>query len=160
MINRRSLSQVHAAAGLIAWCLIASFFIGSLLSELSGNPTWIVLVKRTIFYTMWAMVVLVPVAALTGRKLAGKSRNVVVERKRKRMRWIAPNGLLLLTLGSYLYYKASQGQFDPFFTSAQLIELAVGLTNLVLLGLMIRDGYRLKRLYHGQLPQTHPSTLS
>ncbi|SOD97700.1 hypothetical protein [Spirosoma fluviale] len=151
-MNRRSLSQVHAAAGLIAWCLIASFFIGSLISELSGNPTWIVVVKRTIFYSMWAMVLLVPVAALTGRKLAGKSCNVVVVRKRKRMRWIAPNGLLLLTLGSYLYYKASQGQFDPFFRSAQLVELALGLTNLVLLGLMIRDGYRLKRRYLGQLP--------
>lgn len=160
MVNRRNLARVHAAAGLIAWCLIASFFIGSLISELLGSSTWIVLVKRTIFYTMWAMVVLVPLAALTGRKLAGKSRNVIVERKRRRMRWIAPNGLLLLTLGSYLYYKASQGQFDPFFMSAQLVELAVGLTNLVLLGLMIRDGFRLKRLYQDQLPQTHRPTLS
>lgn len=160
MINRRSISQVHAAAGIIAWCLIAIFFIGSLISELSGNPTWIVLVKRTIFYSMWAMVLLVPVAALTGGKLAGKSHNVVVERKRKRMRWIVPNGLLLLTLGSYLYYKASQGQFDPFFMSAQLLELAVGLTNLVLLGLMIRDGFHLKRLNQGKLLQTHRPTLS
>jgi hypothetical protein len=160
MINCRSLSRLHAAAGLIAWCLIASFFIGSLISEFSGNPTWIVVVKRTIFYTMWTMVVLVPVAALTGRKLAGKSGNVVVERKRKRMRWIAPNGLLLLTLGSYLYYKASQDQFDPFFRRAQLVELAVGLTNLLLLGLMIRDGYRLKRRDQGELPQTLPPTLS
>lgn len=159
-MNRRSLSRLHAAAGLIAWWLIASFFIGSLLSELWGNPAWIVLVKRTIFYSMWAMVLLVPLAARTGRKLAGKSGNGVVDGKRKRMRWIAPNGLLLLTLGSYLYYKASQGQFDPFFRSAQLVEWAVGLTNLVLLGLMIRDGYRLKRLYQGPLPQTHRPPLA
>ncbi len=61
-MNPRSLSQVHAAAGLLAFCLIGSFFVGSLVSELSGNLAWIVAIKRTVFYSMWAMVVLVPVA--------------------------------------------------------------------------------------------------
>ncbi len=154
-MKRQSLSQAHAAAGILAFCLIGSFFIGSLISELSGNLVWIVHVKRTVFYGMWAMVLLVPLAALTGTKLAGKSRSATVENKRKRMRWIAPNGLLLLTLGSYLYYKASQSEFDTLFRSAQLLEFALGFTNLLLLGLMIRDGFRLKRQYKGRLQPTH-----
>lgn len=156
-MKRRTLAQVHAAAGIIAFCLIGSFFMGSLISELSGNLVWIVHVKRTVFYCMWAMVLLMPLAALSGRKLAGKSRNATVENKRKRMRWIAPNGLLLVTLGSYLYYKVIQQEFDALFVSAQLLEFALGLTNLLLLGLMIRDGFRLKREYTGRPQPTHSS---
>lgn len=155
-MERRTLSQVHAAAGIIAFCLIGSFFVGSLISELSGNPVWIVAVKRTVFYAMWVMVLLVPLAALSGRKLAGKSHNTMVENKRRRMRWIAPNGVLLLTLASYLYYKVSQQEFDSLFMSAQLVELTLGFTNLLLLGSMIRDGFRLKRQHKGR-PQPTPS---
>lgn len=154
-MERQSLSQAHAAAGIIAFCLIGSFFVCSLISELSGNLVWIFAVKRTVFYCMWAMVLLVPLAALSGRKLAGKSRNATVETKRKRMRWIAPNGVSLVTLGSYLYYKAGQQEFDKLFMSAQLLEFALGFTNLLLLGLMIRDGFRLKRQYKGRPQPTH-----
>lgn len=154
-MKRRTLSQVHAAAGIIAFCLIGSFFIGSLVSELSGNLVWIVAVKRTVFYSMWAMVLLVPLVALSGRRLAGKSHNATVENKRKRMRWIAPNGVLLVTLGSYLYYKVSQQEFDSLFMCAQLVELALGFTNLLLLGSMIRDGFRLKRQYKSWTQPTY-----
>lgn len=159
-MNRQRLAQVHAAAGIIAFCLIGSFFLSSLISELSGNLVWIVTVKRTVFYCMWAMVLLVPLAALTGGKLAGKSRSTLVETKRKRVRWIAPNGLLLVTIASYLYYKASQPEFDTLFRSAQLLEYALGLTNLRLLGLMIRDGFRLKPQPKGRPHPTHPPALS
>ena len=154
-MKRRSIVRVHATAGIMALCLIATFFVSSLISELSGNFGWIVLVKRTVFYCMWAMLVLVPSAALTGMKLAGKSQNPIVAGKRRRMRWIAPNGLLLLTLASYLYYKANLGEIDHRFMIAQLLEFAVGFTNISLLGLMIRDGFRLKRQYQSLPKQIH-----
>ncbi len=157
-MKRRSIVRVHATAGVLALCLIATFFVGSLISELSGNLGWIVLVKRTVFYCMWAMLVLVPSAALTGMKLAGKSQNPIVEGKRKRMQWIAPNGLLLLTLASYLHYKANLGEIDQRFMIAQLLEFAVGFTNISLLGLMIRDGFRLKHPYRNASIQTHEPT--
>lgn len=146
-MKRRSLVRVHAITGILALCLITSFFVSSLLSEVSGDLSWIILVKRAVFYCMWAMLVLVPSAALTGIKLAGNSQNTIVKRKQKRMQWIAPNGLLLLTLASYLYYKANLEELDQRFMIAQLLEFAVGFTNIFLLGLMIRDGFRLKRQY-------------
>ena len=153
-MKRPNIAQLHGIAGLLAFCLIAIFFVSSLVSELYGDLSWIVVVKRTVFYCMWAMLILVPSAALTGTKLAGKSRNPIVEGKRKRLRWIAPNGLLLLSLASYLYYKASLGEIDQRFMIAQLLEFAVGLTNISLLGLMIRDGFRLKRQYQKFSKQT------
>jgi len=153
-MKRRSIVRVHATAGIVALCLIATFFVSSLISELSGNPDWILLVKRMVFYCMWAMLLLVPTAAFTGMKLAGKSSNPIVAEKRKRMRWVAPNGLLLLTLASYLYYKANLGELDQRFMIAQVLEFAVGFTNLTLLGLMIRDGFQLKRQYQNALEQT------
>ena len=159
-MERRSIVRVHATAGVLALCLIATFFVSSLISELSGNLGWIVLVKRTVFYGMWAMLVLVPSAALTGMKLAGKSQNPIVAGKRRRMRWGAPNGLLLLTLASYLYYKANLGEIDQRFMIAQLLEFTVGFTNISLLGLMIRDGFRLKRPYKVQPQPTHRPALS
>lgn len=144
-MKRQTIIRVHAIAGIAAFCLITGFFVSSLVSELSGNLTWIVLVKRTVFYCMWAMGLLVPSAAFTGTKLAGKSASPIVAGKRKRMRWVAPNGLLLLALASYLYYKANLAELDQRFMIAQGLEFILGFTNMTLLGLMIRDGFRLKR---------------
>ena len=148
MIKNNYLARTHAVAGFLATALIASFFVGSLVSELVGELSWIVLVKRSIFYCMWAMVLLVPLAALTGGRLAGKSQDPLVKAKRKRIRFLAPNGILLLGLASYLYYKAHRGELDAYFLVAQTVEFAAGLLNLVLLSLMIRDGFRLKKKYH------------
>jgi hypothetical protein len=36
--------------------------------------------KKIIFFAMWAMVILVPAAAFTGNKLAGKSKDEQVEK--------------------------------------------------------------------------------
>jgi len=146
-MKRQSLVRMHAVAGILAFCLIASFFVCSLVSEIAGTLSWIVSVKKGIFYSMWAMLILLPTTVLTGTKLAGKSKDPIIAGKRKRLRWIAPNGVLLLTLASYLWYKANLGEFDSLFVAAQVLEFVVGLTNILLLGLMIRDGFRLKSNY-------------
>ncbi len=153
-MKRQTNVRVHTIAGIVAFCLITGFFVSSLVSELSGNLTWILPVKRTVFYCMWAMGLLVPAAAFTGTKLAGKSANPIVAGKRRRMRWVAPNGLLLLALASYLYYKANLAELDQRFMIAQGLEFVLGFTNMTLLGLMIRDGFRLKRPYHHAAKQT------
>ena len=147
MTRNNYLARAHAVAGFLATALVASFFVGSLVSELVGQLSWIVLVKRSIFYSMWAMVLLVPLAALTGGRLAGKSQAPLVKAKRKRIRFLAPNGMLLLGLASYLYYKALRAELDAYFLVAQTLEFAAGLFNLFLLSLMIRDGFRLKKKY-------------
>ena len=60
------------------------------------------------------------------------------------MRVVAANGLLvLLPAALYLNGKAGGGQFDVSFFSVQVIELIVGIVQMILLGLNLRDGLRL-----------------
>lgn len=149
-MKRKATSSLHAIAGILAFLLILSFFLASLVCELSGNLTWLLQLKKIIFFTMWAMVILVPAAAFTGNELAGKSKDERVEKKRGRMRWIAPNGMILLSLASFLFYKVSKDEIDLLFYAAQVAELIVGAINILLLGLMIRDGFRLTRRFKAE----------
>ena len=62
------------------------------------------------------------------------------------MPFIAANGLfILLPCAFFLYYRAVAGQFDAVFYAAQTLELLAGATNLLLLGLSMRDGLAIRR---------------
>ncbi|WP_206512973.1 hypothetical protein [Larkinella soli] len=143
-MNRSTLARIHAAAALTAFGLITVFFISTFVAEVSGRASWIIAVKKGIFYGMWAMPLLMPAAGWTGFRLAGKSQHPIILRKRSRLRWIVANGLLLLGLAVFLYGKAAHNQLDTVFLGAQLLESGLGATNLFLLGAMIRDGLRLR----------------
>ena len=57
---------------------------------------------------------------------------------------VAANGILVLVPSAlWLHHLASRGEWGSSFYAAQAVELAAGLTNLVLMGLNIRDGLRL-----------------
>jgi hypothetical protein len=57
---------------------------------------------------------------------------------------IAANGLLVLIPSAlFLAAKARAGEFDTTFYAVQALELAAGATNLILLGLNMRDGFKL-----------------
>ncbi|WHP67558.1 hypothetical protein [Phaeobacter inhibens] len=57
---------------------------------------------------------------------------------------IGANGLLVLVpMAFFLESRAAAGQFDATFYSLQVVELLAGATNLVLMGLNMRDGIRL-----------------
>jgi Na+/H+ antiporter NhaA len=61
------------------------------------------------------------------------------------MPWIAANGILVLGPSVlYLASKAGAGEFDSGFYAVQATELVVGVTNIALLGLNMRDGLRMK----------------
>ncbi|CRI66833.1 conserved exported hypothetical protein [Thiocapsa sp. KS1] len=76
----------------------------------------------------------------------------MVERKRRRMAFIAANGLLVLVPSAlFLSFKAQAGEFDGAFFGVQALELIAGAVNLVLLGLNLRDGRRL-----GSIPRNRP----
>jgi hypothetical protein len=143
-MNRSQLIRIHASAGMTAFALITVFFTASLVAELSRITQWTVLVKTLIFYSMWVMLILMPLAVSTGLKLAGKSQHPIVARKKARLRWLMPNGLILLGLAYWLYQRAITHQFDQLFIGLQVLELVLGAINIILLGQMIRDGFQLR----------------
>jgi hypothetical protein len=138
------LHRLHAVAGILAFVLIASFWLSTAISELFGTPAAIAAVKQAI---VWAMLVLVPALAATGASgfhLGKGMRLPMVTAKKKRMPFIALNGLLvLLPSALFLNAKAAAGDFGTGFVTVQAIELAAGLINLTMMGFNIRDGFAL-----------------
>lgn len=142
------IKTLHPITGIIAFVTILAFWTSTVAVELRGDHTAIAAVKLAV---VWGLVVLIPAMALAGAsgfKLGGQSQHPDIARKRKRMPVIAFNGLaVLVPCAVYLQQRASAGLFDQTFTLVQGIELAAGAINLALLGLNIRDGFRLTRRF-------------
>ena len=139
-MERKILVTLHRFAGIGAFLLIASFFFSTAFVEIFGDTAQILGVKRYIVRGIIAVGLLMPFAAFSGANLGGKSKHSVVRRKTKRMKWIAINGILLIILAILLDQRARSGVFDIAFWTMQVVELVLGFSNLVLLGMMIRDG--------------------
>lgn len=76
--------------------------------------------------------------------MSRKRQGRLVALKKKRMPFIAANGLLvLLPCAILLNQWASTGSLDTRFYFVQVIELIAGATNLALMGMNMRDGLRL-----------------
>lgn len=137
---------LHPLAGAAALLSILSFWVSTAFAELFGGPAAVVAVKTTI---PWGFLVLIPALAATGisgARLGAGWRGPVIAAKRRRMKIIAANGILILVPSAfYLAQKAGAGAFDTAFWAAQALELAAGAVNIVLLGLNMRDGMRLGR---------------
>ncbi len=137
-------SRIHAIFGSIAILCIFSFWTSTLVSELFMSAQTIVAVKGAILQAMW---ILIPAMVATGGSgfLLAKGRSGrLVESKKKRMPFIALNGLLvLLPSAIYLHAKAQAGLFDASFYAIQAVELAAGATNLWLLSKNMYDGLKL-----------------
>jgi len=135
---------IHKASAALATGLIASFWLSTVVSELFLDPAAVVWVKTLIPYGFLLLIPALAAAGGTGFKLAGGNRGGVLGAKRKRMPFIAANGLLvLIPTALYLAAKARTGDFDASFYTLQAVELLAGAVNLTLLGLNIRDGRRL-----------------
>lgn len=135
------LRRIHPIAGVIGFLTILTFWSSTVFSELSGSLHTIISVKLAI---PWGFLVLVPALAATGAsgfQIAGASTNPRIARKKHRMLFIACNGLLVLMPAAlYLAALASRGEFGISFYVVQVVELAAGAVNLVLMSLNIRDG--------------------
>lgn len=142
-MERNTLKQVHRLAGTAALLLAFSFLSATAYAELMHDPALIYRVKKFIVLTIPLMLVLMPLSALSGRKMAGKSRNPIIKRKSRRLRFIAINGIMLVLLAILLYLKAAGRNFDTGFWVLQALELMLGALNIVLLALMARDGMKL-----------------
>ena len=137
-------NKLHPIAGAIGFVTILSFWLSTVTSELFASAAVVAIVKETI---PWGFLIVVPALAIAGAfgfRLAGASSDPRIVRKRRRMPFIAANGLLILMPAAfYLATLASRGEFGMLFYSVQAIELIAGAVNLTLMALNIRDGFSL-----------------
>jgi len=135
---------IHPIAGVITLLCITTFWLSTVGSELSGSTAAILAVKTSV---PWGFLVLIPALAAAGGSgfsLANGGRGGLIGTKLKRMPFIAANGLLILIPAAfYLASKARAGEFDTGFYLVQALELMAGATNVTLLGLNMRDGFKL-----------------
>ena len=138
------LTRIHAIAGTLGLLTILSFWLSTALVELGGSAEAIAVVKRGI---LWGMIVLIPsmiAVGGSGFQLSLRCSGGLISTKKKRMPFIAANGLLvLLPSAVYLDHLASAGTFGTGFYVVQGVELLAGATNITLMSLNMRDGLRL-----------------
>ena len=138
------ITRIHAAAGVIGFLTILTFWTSTVASELFGSHATIATVKHAV---LWGMLLLVPsmaAAGATGFQLLGGRTDAAALAKKHRMLVIGPNGfLVLIPCAFYLSSLAAKGQFGASYYTIQAVELVAGLLNLTLMGLNIRDGLRL-----------------
>jgi hypothetical protein len=144
--------QVHFIAGLLAIVTIAAFFIATIIVELFGAPEAVATVKALI--VMPGLFILVPAIAATGASgffLSKSRQGRLVEIKKRRMPFIAANGLVvLIPCAIFLNRWASAGTFDSTFYLVQSLELLAGVVNLTLMGLNIIDGLKMSGRFRFQ----------
>lgn len=132
-------TKIHGFFGVVALLCVLSFWTGTVVSEVFGDPADITLVKLSI---LKGMIVLIPAMMLAGGSgFSMKWRGPMVERKKRRMKVIAANGMLILLPSAFfLSDRAQQGNFDAWFYGVQIIELLAGAANISLLSLNMKDG--------------------
>lgn len=139
------LSILHRVAASAAVLCIATFFSATIFVELFGTAESIATLKSLIVWP--GLFILVPSIALTGASgfaLAKSRSGKLVQQKKKRMPFIAINGILvLIPCAVLLVHWASVGVFDTDFYMVQGVELLAGATNLILMGMNMRDGLRM-----------------
>lgn len=142
---------LHPIAGTLALVTILVFWISTAAVELFGSTAAVIAVKTAI---PWGLLLLIPALAATGGSgfmLAKTRQGNLINAKRKRMPFIAANGLLVLVPSAlYLASRAAAGELDSAFYGVQALELIAGATNIALLALNMRDGLRLTRKLRGR----------
>lgn len=144
MTSRTGTRIIHALAGIIAFVTISLFFISTIAVELFGDATAVTRVKAAIVSGLFVLVPALAITGGTGFALSGSNPKGLAAKKLRRMKIIAPNGILVLAPAAlFLNWKAGAAEFDLVFFTVQVLELVAGSTNLILLGLNIRDGLRM-----------------
>ncbi len=154
-------TKIHAAAGMIGFLTILTFWTSTAWSELFGSPEMIASVKAMILKGMFILIPAMAIVGGSGMSLGGKRTDNRAMAKKKRMPFIGANGLLILVPAAiYLESKASVGAFDTWFYAIQALELVAGATNLTLMGLNIRDGLMMTGRISSPRPQVEAAQMS
>ena len=140
---------IHPVAGTLAIFTISTFWLSTALSEMFASQAVIVAVKTAI---PWGFILLIPALAAAGGSgfaLVKGRRAGLIGAKLKRMPLIAANGVLVLIPSAlFLASKARAAEFDAGFYAVQALELIAGAANIMLLGLNMRDGLKMKGRLH------------
>lgn len=132
---------VHPIAGTIGFLMILTFWTSTAVSEVFGTHETIAAVKTMILTGMYVLIPAMVIVGASGMSMGRRRKDAPARAKKKRMPFIAANGLfILLPAAFYLEAKANAGVFDSGFYAVQVLELIAGATNLALMGLSIRDG--------------------
>ena len=142
-MKRKTVVKAHIIGSIIAAITITMFFTFSLIAEIKGDETFIKQVKEGILFSLPLLLVAMPMLNITGNKLAGESQNPIVLAKRRRMKFVLANGITLISLACFLYYRSHYQAIDGIFLTAQIAEFTLGLTNLTLIGINIKNGIQL-----------------
>lgn len=141
--------RVHVTAALTAFLAILTFWLSTVGVELLGTEAQVAFIKEAIALGLFLLIPALVVAGTTGASMGRGSTDERIGAKKRRMPFIAGNGILVLVPAVvYLDRLASRGEFGTSFVAVQSIELVAGLVNLVLMSLNIRDGVRLTRSRH------------
>ena len=139
---------LHPIAGAVGMTAIATFWLSTIAAEAFGGPATILAVKTAI---LWSLLLLVPALAATGAtgfRMAARSTHPRILAKRRRMPFIALNGVLVLVpCAVFLQGRAAAGDFGGLFALVQGIELLAGAANITLMGLNMHDGLALTRRF-------------
>lgn len=136
----------HAGGGALAILLILAFQGATLATELSGDAAAILTAKTAIVRAMALLILALAAAGASGFWLSGGKPRGMALRKLARMKAAAAVGIVILVPAAlFLAMKASHGAFDAAFYGVQGVEIVAGLTNLLLIGLNMRDGIRMNR---------------
>jgi hypothetical protein len=139
-------TRIHAVSGALALLTILAFWTSTVASEVFGSPQRIATVKMAVIYGLAVLIPAMAAAGGSGFSLGAKWKSPVIARKKLRMKVIAATGILVLVPSAiFLAMKAGEGEFDTAFMVVQGIELIAGASNIVLLGLNMRDGLAMRR---------------
>lgn len=139
-------TKLHAAAGGIALLCVASFWLSTIIVETLGSPAAIASAKGWILRGMAILIPAMAIVGASGMALGRRRRDPLSLAKKRRMRLIAANGLIILVPSAvFLAGRAADGVFDLWFYGVQALELVAGALNITLLGRNFRDGLRMTR---------------
>jgi hypothetical protein len=137
-------ARIHLMAAIVTALAILAFFSSTVLVEAFGGRDAVTIVKHLIVYGLAVLVPAIAATGVTGFLLSRSNAGSLVRTKKKRMSFIAANGLLVLVPSAvYLDQLAGAGAFGPAFIAVQTLELVVGAANLTLIAMNMRDGLRL-----------------
>ena len=136
--------RVHAIAGGIGFVMILSFWTSTAFSELFASHETIADVKALILKGMFILIPSMVIVGASGMAMGRRRKDPPARAKKKRMPVIAMNGLLILLPAAwFLAGKAAADEFDSTYYAVQVIELIAGAANLTMMGLNMRDGFRM-----------------
>ena len=134
-------TRIHAIAGGIGFLMILLFWTSTAISELFASHETIAAVKALILKGMFILIPAMAIAGASGTAMGKNRSDAKALAKKKRMPFIAMNGLLILLPSAwFLAGRSAAGEFDSTFYLVQMVELVCGAANLTMMGLNIRDG--------------------